>query len=235
MKYSRIMLKFSGEVLQGKEGDPIDFSVLDRLAGEIAALHQQGVQIAVVIGGGNIWRYRDNSAESLPRVQSDFMGMMATVMNGVALHASLERAKIPARVFSALGGMDVVEPYVRAKVLHHLEKGRVVICVGGTGHPYFTTDSAAALRGLELQCNILLKATKVDGVYDRDPVKDSSAQRYETIRFQEVLEKRLAFMDSTASSLCWEGGLEVLVFDLMKPGNLSAAVQGLPVGTRVHV
>src|SRR3989338_1401883 len=156
------------------------------------------------------------------------MGMMATVMNGVALHASFERAKIPARVFSALGGMDVVEPYVRAKALHHLEKGRVVICVGGTGHPYFTTDSAAALRGLELQCNVLLKATKVDGVYDRDPMKDPVAQRYDTIRFEEVLQKRLAFMDSTASSLCWDGGLEVVVFDLMKSGNLLAAAQGHP-------
>lgn len=235
MKYSRIMLKFSGEVLQGKDGESIDFKTLGNLATQIKQVHDSKVQIALVIGGGNIWRYRDHQGDGLPRVDSDFVGMMATVMNGIALQSALEKLGVPARVLSALPVASVVEPYIRRKALHHLEKGRVVICVGGTGSPFFTTDTAAALRGLELHCDILLKATKVDGVYDSDPVKNSDAKRYDSISFDEVLQKQLAFMDTTASALCREGKLEVVVFDLMKPGNLQAVASGQSIGTHVHI
>ena len=233
--YKRIMLKFSGEVLRGKGSDVIDFDVLEKLAKEIAALHKKKLQIAVVVGGGNIWRYRDNKGKGMPRVESDFMGMMATVMNASAMQATLERLGVPARVVSALAVDEVAEPYVRRKALDHLEHGRVLICAGGTGRPFFTTDSAAALRGLELDCDVFLKATKVDGVYDKDPMKYKNAKRFTKISFDEVLKRKLEFMDTTASALCREGGLSVVVFDLMKKGNLAKVVAQKNVGTMVHV
>ena len=227
------MLKFSGEVLQGKNGESINFNILEKLAQEIVHLHKKKIQIAIVIGGGNIWRYRDNKGKGMPRVESDFMGMMATIMNGLAMQTVLEKLKVPCRVVSALPIAEIAETYVLKKALLHLQKGRIVICVGGTGRPFFTTDSAAALRGLELDCEVLLKATKGDGVYDSDPMKNKGAKRYTKINFDEVLQKKLAFMDMTASSLCQEGGLRVIVFDLMKKGNLIKAATGGKVGTIV--
>lgn len=233
--YRRIMLKFSGEVLRAQNGDPIDFSVLERLAKEIRTVHAKGKrQVAVVVGGGNIWRYRDNKGKGVPHVESDFMGMMATVMNGMALQAVLERLGVPCRLLSALPVSEVAEPYIRRKAMHHLEKGRVVICAGGTGRPFFTTDSAAALRGLELECDVFLKATKVDGVYDKDPMKHKDAKKFSRLSLDEVLSRRLEFMDATASALCREGGLSVVVFDLMKAGNLAKVVVGKSVGTLIH-
>lgn len=243
----RIVLKFSGEVLRGKTvngdaGDPIDFGVLEGLAKEIKGILGKGgqgnrdkfpLEICLIMGGGNIWRYRDNKGKGMGRVESDFMGMMATVMNGMALLSVLENLGVPTRLMSALPVAEVAEPYVRRKALHHLKKGRVLICAGGTGRPFFTTDSAAALRGLELKCDVFLKATKVDGVYDSDPMKNKRAKRFETISFDEVLERRLEFMDTTASALCREGKLPVVVFDLMKKGNLAKVVSGKKVGTRV--
>lgn len=237
--FKRIVLKFSGEVLRGKTmngdvGDPIDFGVLADLAKEIKGVWAKGKrEVVVVMGGGNIWRYRDNKGKGMGRVESDFMGMMATVMNGMALLSVLENLGVPTRLMSALPVAEVAEPYLRRKALHHLKKGRVLICAGGTGRPFFTTDSAAALRGLELGCDVFLKATKVDGVYDSDPMKNKKAKRFEAISFDEVLERRLEFMDATASALCREGKLLVVVFDLMKKGNLAKVVNGKKVGTRV--
>ncbi|PIR13324.1 MAG: UMP kinase [Flavobacteriales bacterium CG11_big_fil_rev_8_21_14_0_20_35_7] len=232
--YKRIMLKFSGEVLKGND-EPIDFAVLEDLCKEIKAIHRKKIQIAVVVGGGNIWRYRDNKEKGMPRVESDFMGMMSTLMNAAAMRATLERLGVPARVLSALYVSEMGEPYLRRKGLDHLEHHRVVICAGGTGHPFFTTDSAAALRGLELECDVFLKATKVDGVYDKDPMKHKNATLFKTIDFDQVLEKKLEFMDTTATALCREGKLPVVVFDLMKKGNLAKVVAGKSVGTMVHV
>lgn len=231
--FKRVLLKFSGEMLQGKSGEPIDFKVLEDFARRIAPFHATKIGMVVVLGGGNLWRYRDQKRNSLGRVESDFMGMLATVMNGVAMQNALERCGIPARVCSALSISEGVESYTVRKARHHLAKGRVVICVAGTGHPYFTTDTAAALRALELECDVVLKATKVDGVYDRDPMKHSKAKRYTTISFDEVLAKNLSFMDATAVSLCREGNLPVIVFDWLKKGNFEAVMAEKKVGTRV--
>ena len=232
--YQRIMLKFSGEVLKG-DGEPIDFGKLEKLCKEIKALHKKKLQIAIVVGGGNIWRFRDNSKKAMPRVDSDYMGMMATIMNASAMRATLERLGVPVRVMSAMPVADVAEGYSIRGASEYLDQKHVVICAGGTGRPFFTTDSAAALRGLELGCDVLLKATKVDGVYDKDPAKHKNAKRYESLSFDEVLKKKLAFMDQTASALCREGELPVVVFDLMKKGNLAKVVARKKVGTTVHV
>lgn len=239
--FKRVVLKFSGEVLRGatplgggQAGDPIDFGVLEGLAKEIASVWAKGKrEIIIIIGGGNIWRYRDNKGKGMGRVESDFMGMIATVMNGMALLSVLENLGVPTRLMSALPVAEVAEPYLRRKALHHLKKGRVLICAGGTGRPFFTTDSAAALRGLELGCDVFLKATKVDGVYDFDPMKNKRAKRFDKISFDEVLKRRLEFMDTTASALCREGKLPVIVFDLMKKGNLAKVVGGEKIGTKV--
>lgn len=232
-KSKRIMLKFSGEVLRGQGDDSIDFGKLEKLAKEVKEVAKK-MSVVMVIGGGNIWRYRDNKGKGIPRVESDFMGMMATVMNGVAMQAALEGMGVSCRVMSALPVAEIAEPYVRRKALDHLEHGRVVICAGGTGRPFFTTDTAAALRALELNCDVLLKATKVDGVYDKDPEKHKNAKLFKSITFDEVIKQKLAFMDITASTLCREGELPVVVFDLMKKGNLALAAAGKNVGTKVH-
>lgn len=233
-KYRRVLLKFSGEVLAGKEDELFDFSVMDRLALELKALQKKGIQVALVMGGGNIWRYRDHVAKAIPRVESDFLGMMATVMNGVALQSVLERHGVPSRLMSALPVAEVAEPYVRRKALHHLNKGRVLLCAGGTGRPFFSTDTGAAVRALELGCEVLLKATKVDGVYDADPMKNPKAKRFSKITFDEVLDRQLGFMDTTASALCREGGLPVVVFDMSPKGQLAKVVAGGSIGTLVH-
>lgn len=232
--YRRLMLKFSGEMLLGKSGEAIDFNLVKQCVQDLAALQKKGFALAVVLGGGNIWRYRDHKGGGIPRVESDFLGMMATVMNGVALQCALEQIGIPARLLSALPVAEVAEPYIRRKALHHLAKGRVVICAGGTGRPFFSTDTGAALRALELNCDVLLKATKVDGVYDSDPMKNKKAKRFTKISFDEVLERQLGVMDLTAATLCREGKLPVLVFDMKKKGNLMAAAMGKPVGTVVY-
>lgn len=232
-KSKRIMLKFSGEVLRGGNDDSIDFGKLEKLAKEVKDVAKK-MGVVMVIGGGNIWRYRDNKEKGIPRVESDFMGMMATVMNGVAMQAALEGMGVSCRVMSALPVAEIAEPYVRRKALDYLEHGRVLICAGGTGRPFFTTDTAAALRALELDCDVLLKATKVDGVYNKDPEKYKDAKLFKTITFDEVIKQKLAFMDITASTLCREGGLPVVVFDLMKKGNLKLAAAGKNVGTKVY-
>lgn len=233
-RYRRVLLKFSGELLLGKGRTMIDLSELEALAKDVKTLQHKGFQIAMVLGGGNIWRYRDHKGKGIPRVESDFLGMLATVMNGVAVQTVFEQSGIPTRLMSALPVAEVAEPYIRRKALDHLAQGRVLICAGGTGRPFFTTDTAAALRALELKCDVFLKATKVDGVYDADPLKNKKAKRFDTLSFDELLERKLGVMDLTAATLCREGKLPVVVFNMNKKGNLMAAVTGKSVGTFVH-
>lgn len=231
-KYKRILLKLSGEALLGEKEFGIDYSVLDKITAEVEEVHKLGVQVVVVIGAGNIWRGA-NHESGIDRVPSDYIGMMATIMNSVALQASLEKVGIYCRVCSALNTPSVAEPYIRRRAVRHLEKGRVVICAAGTGNPYFTTDSAASLRALELECDILIKATNVDGVYDADPNKDPKAKKYEKVTFDEVLEKDLKVMDATAVAQCRDNKLPIIVFELMKKGNLKKIIDGEHVGTKI--
>lgn len=228
------MLKLSGEALS-KEGmgQGIHQPTLYKIAQDIAAVSKQGIQIVVVVGGGNIWRYRDTSDSGIERTASDTMGMLATIMNGVALQAALESLGTYSRVASAIQVPQVAEPYIRRRVIRHLEKSRVVICAGGTGNPFFTTDSAAALRALELNCEVVLKATNVEGVYDKDPNKHSDAKLYKTVSFQEVLEKHLNVMDQSAFSLCQDQNLPIRVFNFNVEGNLMKAAMGEDIGTLV--
>ncbi len=233
MKYPRIMLKLSGEVLEGKNGSGIDFQVVSKLVQEIKEVKSLGVDIALVIGGGNIWRFRDFQDSGLDRVVSDYMGMLATIMNAMAMEDYLRKAGVKARALSAISMPTVTEPYIRAKAVDYLEKGAVVLCAGGTGSPYFTTDSAAALRALELNCDVLLKATKVDYVYDKDPKKFPDAKKFETLTYQEMLQRELLVMDLSAVSLCMERKLPIIVFNLEQDGNIPKAVQGEKVGTLI--
>ncbi len=228
------MLKLSGEALS-KEGmgQGIHQPTLYKIAQDIAAVSKQGIQIVVVVGGGNIWRYRDTSDSGIERTASDTMGMLATIMNGVALQAALESLGTYSRVASAIQVPQVAEPYIRRRVIRHLEKNRVVICAGGTGNPFFTTDSAAALRALELNCEVVLKATNVEGVYDKDPNKHADATLYKTVSFQEVLEKHLNVMDQSAFSLCQDQNLPIRVFNFNVEGNLMKAAMGEDIGTLV--
>jgi uridylate kinase len=229
----RIMLKISGEVLGDKRGEGIDPDALVRIATEIAKVHKAGFGMAVVVGGGNLWRYRDTKEVGIERTTSDYMGMMATIMNAVALQSALEKLGTHCRVASAINLPQIAEPYLRRKVIRHFEKGRVVICAGGTGNPYFTTDTAAALRAVELNCDILLKATKVDGVYDADPEKVKGAKRYDKLSFDEAIRKNLKVMDQTAFSLCRESKLKILVFDMHKKDSILQAAKGKKVGTLI--
>ena len=231
-KYSRILLKLSGEALLGNKEFGIDYGVLDQITAEIEEIHKLGVEIVVVIGAGNIWRGA-NHESGIDRVPSDYIGMMATIMNSVALQASLEKRGIYCRVCSALNTPSVAEPYIRRRAVRHLEKGRVVICAAGTGNPYFTTDSAASLRALELNCEVLIKATNVDGVYNADPRKDKNAQKYDQVTFDEVLEKDLKVMDATSVAQCRDNKLPIIVFELMKKGNLKKVITGDNIGTKV--
>ncbi|KKU79967.1 MAG: Uridylate kinase [Candidatus Peregrinibacteria bacterium GW2011_GWA2_47_7] len=228
------MLKLSGEVLEGKNPSGIDFKVLHDLCAEIIDFKKLGCEVAIVIGGGNIWRYRDFKETGINRVTSDHIGIMATIMNALAMQSMFEKLGVECRVASALEVPQIAEPYRRRKAIRHLEKGRIVICAGGTGSPFFTTDSAAALRALELDCAVLLKATKVDGVYDRDPEKFKNAQFFKEISYHDVLEKDLAFMDQSAVSLCKEGNLPIIVFNLQKRGNIKKVIMGASIGTRIH-
>ena len=229
------MLKISGEAFakEGK-GSGIDLPTLHVIAEVIAQAAKKGVQMVIVVGGGNIWRFRDTQESGIERTASDAMGMLATIMNSVALQASLEAHGMHTRVMSAVHVPQLAEPYIRRRALRHLEKGRIVICSGGTGNPYFTTDSAAALRALELGCEVLLKATNVDGIYDKDPNKHKDAKKYKTLSYDEAIRKRLAVLDQAAFSLCREQNLPICVFNFSEKGGLLKAVRGEKVGTLVR-
>lgn len=233
-RYKRVLLKLSGEALAGDMGYGIDPKVVDDLADQIAEIVHDGVQLAVVVGGGNIFRGMAASAEGMDRSQADYIGMLATVMNALALQDAFERHGITSRVQSAITMQEVSEPYIRRRAIRHLEKGRVVILAAGTGNPYFTTDTTAALRACELDVECLMKATKVDGVYDSDPSKNPDAKKFDRITYMEVLNRGLNVMDSTATSLCMDNGMPMIVFDLMTEGNIARALKGENVGTVVE-
>jgi uridylate kinase len=234
MVYKRILLKLSGEALMGDQNYGIDTAVAESVAREIKAVHDLGVEVAIVVGGGNIFRGVSKSAGNMDRGAADYIGMLATVMNAVVLQDALEKLDVYTRVMSAIDIPQLAEPFIRRRALRHLEKGRVVIFAAGTGNPYFTTDSAAALRACELKADVILKATKVDGVYSADPMKDSAATRFEKISYQEVLEKQLKVMDASAISLCMDNNLPIMVFNMKEAGNIIKAVNGdLSIGTLV--
>ncbi len=233
MKYKRIMLKISGEVFGGKKGQGIDLESLNKTAKEIVKVHEAGIEIAIVVGGGNIWRYRDTKKAGIERTTSDYMGMMATIMNGVALQNAIEKLGVYCRVATSLDLPQIAEPYIRRRAVRHLEKKRVVICAGGTGNPYFTTDTAAALRATELTCDVILKATKVDGVYDADPEKVKGAKKYDELSFDEAIAKNLRIMDQTAFSLCRESKMKIVVFNMHKKDAILEAAKGKNIGTLV--
>ena len=233
-KYKRVLLKLSGEALMGEAGYGIDPKVVEELAVQIKEIVDDGIQLAVTVGGGNIFRGLAGSAEGMDRAQADYIGMLATVMNALALQDAFERHGIFSRVQSAITMQEVSEPYIRRRAVRHLEKGRVVILAAGTGNPYFTTDTTAALRACELNVDCLMKATKVDGVYDSDPTKNPDAKRFDRISYMDVLSKGLNVMDSTATSLCMDNHMPMIVFDLMVEGNISRALKGENVGTTVE-
>lgn len=232
-KYKRILLKLSGEALAGEQKFGIVPEVIEGIADQIKDVHSLGVEIAIVIGGGNIFRGVKLASEGMDRAHGDYMGMLATVINGLALQNILERKGVLTRLQSAIGMMQLAEPYIRRRALRHLEKGRVVIFGGGTGNPFFSTDTAAALRAAEIRAAAVLKATSVDGIYDADPKKDPKAKRFDKITYGEVLNKNLKVMDSAAISLCRESNIPIVVFDLHVPGNIRRVVMGENVGTAV--
>ncbi|MFN0203079.1 MAG: UMP kinase [Bacteroidia bacterium] len=232
-KYKRVLLKLSGEALMGKANYGIETETLMRYAGHIAEVAKMGVEIAVVVGGGNIFRGMGGEKEGFDRAQADYMGMLATVMNGMALQDALIRLKQDVRLQSAIEMAKICEPYVRRKALRHLEKGRVVIFAGGTGNPFFTTDTAASLRAIEIDADVVLKGTRVDGVYTADPEKDATAVKFDTISFADVLKNRLNVMDMTAFTICQENHLPIIVFDINNPENLKKIVVGETIGTLV--
>ncbi len=232
-KYKRVLLKLSGEALQGDTGYGIDPKVVEELTCQIKDIVDDGVELAITVGGGNIFRGLAGSAEGMDRAQADYIGMLATCMNALALQDAFERHGIPTRVMSAIEMRQVSEPYIRRRAIHHLEKGFVVIFAAGTGNPYFTTDTTAALRACEINAECVIKATKVDGIYDSDPMKNPDAKRYDTITYMEVLNQGLNVMDSTATSLCMDNNLPILVFDLMVPGNIERILKGENIGTTV--
>lgn len=233
MKYQRILLKLSGEALAGQKGYGIDSSLLMQYAEEIKRVVEEGVQVAIVIGGGNIFRGTEAAAVGIDRVQGDYMGMLATVINGMAIQSALEKIGLYTRLMSGIKMEQVCEPFIRRRAVRHLEKGRVVIFGAGIGNPYFTTDSTASLRAIEVEANVVLKGTRVDGVYTADPEKDITATRYSTISFEDVYARGLNVMDMTAFTLCKENGLPIIVFDMNKSGNLLRIVSGEPVGTLI--
>ena len=232
-KFSRILLKLSGEALGGAGGMGIDAAALRHMAGQVHEVRELGVQVVVVVGGGNIFRGLPGSERGIERATGDYMGMLATIINSLALQDALEKLGCPTRVQSAIAMAQVAEPFIRRRAVRHLEKGRVVIFGGGTGNPYFSTDTAAALRANEIGAEVILKATKVDGVYDSDPKKNAQARRFEQITYLEALQRQLKVMDSTAFSLCMDNKMPIIVFDLFKPHNLRRVVQGEKVGTLV--
>jgi len=233
VRYRRVLLKLSGEALLGERPYGVDPAVCAFIAKQIGEVHATGVEVGVVVGGGNIFRGLAASARGMDRATGDYIGMLATVMNGLALQDAIERAGMPVRVMSAIAMNEIAEPYIRRRAVRHLEKGRVTIFVAGTGNPYFTTDTAAALRAIEIGAEVLLKATKVDGVYDADPMKDPSARRYDRLTYQDVLRDQLKVLDAAAVSLCQENDLPILVFDLNAPDNIRRVATGEPVGTLI--
>ena len=232
--YKRVMLKLSGEMLVGEQSMGIQPDVIGRFADEIKDLHSTGVEIALVIGGGNIFRGLAGASRGMDRTHADYMGMLATVINGLALQDALESRGVYTRVMSAITVNEICEPYIRRRAMRHLEKGRVVIFAGGTGNPYFTTDTAAALRAAEIQADVILKATKVDGVYDRDPALHDDAVLFDSVTYLEVLQRGLKVMDSTAVSLCMDNDIPIVVFNLSEEGNIKRVLLGEAIGTRVY-
>lgn len=210
-KYPRVLLKLSGEALAGENGFGVEPTIVNKICAEIAQVYQEGAQLALVIGGGNIFRGLSSSAEGMDRSNADYMGMLATIMNALAVQDALEKMNVPTRVLSALSTQEVCESYIRRRAIRHMEKGRVVICAAGTGNPYFTTDTAAALRGIELHCSLIIKATKVDGLYDKDPMKYPDAVKFDTITYDETLSRHLKVMDSTAITLAAENNMPIVV------------------------
>ncbi|MFA4920209.1 MAG: UMP kinase [Thermodesulfovibrionales bacterium] len=234
MKYKKILLKISGEAMMGDRGYGVDPATVDFIAKEIKDAVSMGVQMAIVIGGGNIFRGVEASVQGIERASADYMGMLATVINALALQNSLEKHGVATRVQSAIEMKELAEPYIRRKAMRHLEKGRTVIFAAGTGNPYFTTDTAASLRAMEIGADIILKATKVDGVYSSDPMKDPAAKRYDSITYIDVLRKGLSIMDSTAISLCMDNNLPIMVFNLRGKGNIRKIIEGKKIGTLVR-
>ncbi len=233
VKISRILLKLSGEALGGQDGAGLDQDVLQSVSQELKEIFELGVQLGIVVGGGNIFRGLKGAATGMDRAQADYMGMLATVINSLALQDALETAGVPTRVMSALEIMEVAEPYIRRKAMAHLERGNVVIFGAGTGSPFFSTDTAAALRAIEIQADCVLKATKVDGIYDKDPVKHAGAKRYSTITYDQFLADRIGVMDATAVSLCRENSMPIRVFSMTEKGNFRRVCVGEDVGTTV--
>lgn len=235
MKYQRILLKLSGEALMGDQEYGIHAEVLQSIANEVASVVKAGVEVAIVVGGGNIFRgLKEATSRGMDRASADYVGMLATVMNALTLQDALERMQIPTRVQTAIAMQEVAEPYIRRRAMRHLEKGRVVIFGAGSGNPFFTTDTTAALRAAEINANVIFKATKVDGIYDSDPKVNPQAQRYLSLSYQDVLTKDLRVMDTTAIALCKENTIPIVVFDLTTPGNIYRAVSGETIGTVVN-
>jgi uridylate kinase len=233
LRYRRILLKLSGEALLGDRQYGVDPSFCAFIARQVAEVHRLGVQVGIVVGGGNIFRGLAAAASGMDRATGDYIGMLATVMNGLALQDALERAGVQTRVMSAIAMNEVAEPYIRRRAVRHLEKGRVALFVAGTGNPYFTTDTAAALRAVEIGAEVLLKATKVDGVYDADPLTNPGARRYAELEYADLLRDQLKVLDAAAVSLCMENDLPIVVFDLNQPDNITRVAAGEPVGTRI--
>lgn len=236
LKYKRILLKLSGESLMGNNSngyEPLNSSIIAQYAADVKQLIEVGVEVAIVIGGGNIYRGMNEAETGIQRAHGDYMGMLATVINGMALQAGMEKAGVYTRLQSAIKMEQIAEPYIRRRAMRHLEKGRVVIFGAGTGNPYFTTDTAGSLRAIEIEADVILKGTRVDGIYTADPEKDPTATKFETITFRECIDKNLKVMDMTAFTLCMENNLPIIVFDMNKPGNLMKVVMGDHVGTLV--
>ena len=234
MKYKRILLKLSGEALMGEKNYGIDIDRVAQYARDIQAVHSQGVEIAIVIGGGNIYRGLSAEKAGMDRVQADYMGMLATVINSMALQDALEKMQMKTRLLTAIKMEQICEPFIRRRAVRHLEKGRVVIFGAGTGNPYFTTDTSASLRAIEINADVVLKGTRVDGIYTADPLKDPAAIRFDEITFQEVYDRGLNVMDMTAFTLCQEHKLPIIVFDMNKPGNFAKLANGEAIGTLVR-
>nr|AUG32852.1 uridylate kinase [Paulinella longichromatophora] len=235
MAYRRALLKLSGEALMGEQGFGIDPAIVASIATDVAEVVAGGTQLAIVVGGGNIFRGLKGSAAGMDRATADYVGMLATVMNAITLQDALERVGVPTRVQTAIDMQEVAEPYIRRRAIRHLEKGRVVVFGAGCGNPFFTTDTTAALRAAEINADVIFKATKVDGVYDKDPAKCDDVTRYDTLTFHEVLSGELKVMDSTAIALCKDNNIPIVVFNLFGPGNIKKAVAGDPIGTRISL
>lgn len=233
MKYKRILLKLSGEVMMGDSKFGINLSAARELAREIKDVHSSGVQLAIVIGGGNIFRGLSESAKDMDRATADYMGMLATVINSLALQDALEAENVFTRILSAIEMHNIAEPYIRRRAIRHMEKGRIIIFAGGTGNPYFSTDTAASLRAMEIHAEVILKGTKVDGVYDADPMKNPKAVKFDSLSYLEVLKRGLKVMDATSISMCMDNKLPVVVFNMFKNGNLKKVIMGEKIGTTV--